>query len=327
MSGINPVGGASDVAASAARRAEPPSPNTPGATPRPSRADLALDVTQVALDIVGIFEPTPFADLANTGISLLRGDGWGALASAAGVIPYVGDAAKLGKLGKWAETVSNAVDLARRDPGFAQAVRPALQKVADAIRAIPEGVMNRLPNSARQQLSRISRQLDEALGTGTRPPSFTPSRTAPTGAADGVPTGTRATNAPNADPGFKRGIARENQSADILARNGYRVEQNPVLNDADRIAAGIAPGKNPDFRIEGRVFDAYSPQSSSAASVYNGIAQKVGAGQAHRIVVNLADSPVRPGDIQQALRNAPINGLQEVIVIDRAGGLHRTFPN
>lgn len=83
------------------------------------------------------------------------------------------------------------------------------------------------------------------LGTGTRAPSFIPSRTAPTNSVGGVPGGQRATNAPNAAPDFKRGIARENESADILTGRGYKVEQNPHLTDADRAAAGIAPGKKP----------------------------------------------------------------------------------
>lgn len=244
-----------------------------------------------------------------------------------GVVPYVGDTAKLGKLGKWAQTIGNAVDLAKRDPGFAQAVRPALQGVQDAIRAIPQGALDALSATARQHLARIGRQVDEVLGTSTRAPSFIPSRTAPTGAPGGTPLGRRAANEPNADPGFKRGIARENEAADILAGKGYRVEQNPVLTDADRAAHGIEPGKNPDYRIEGRIFDGYSPQTGSVGGVYAGIAAKVEKGQAHRIVLNLGDSPVRPGDIQQALRDHPVQGLQEVIVIDRSGGVHKTFPN
>lgn len=325
MTGLNPVGRSSEVAANVTGGA------TPGqaarAAPTVSRTDLALDIAQIALDLVGIVEPTPVADLTNAGISVFRGDGWGALGSLAGVVPYVGDAAKLGKLGKWAQTISNAVDLARRDPGFAAAVRPALEKVQTALQSIPQSALDALPTSARQQLSRMSRQVDEALGTSTRPPSFVPSRTSPTGQIDGTPVGRRATNEQNADPGFKRGIARENQSADILAAQGYRVEQNPVLTDADRIQHGIAPGKNPDYRIEGRIFDGYAPQTTTAGGVYEGISGKVSSGQAHRIVVNLGDSPVRPGEIQQALRDNPIPGLQEVIIIDKGGTVHKTFPN
>ena len=90
----------------------------------PDLAELALDLTQVALDIVGIFEPTPFADGANTLISIGRGDWFGAITSAAGIIPYVGDAAKLGKLGRWAETVAKAVDAAASNPAAARRLNP-----------------------------------------------------------------------------------------------------------------------------------------------------------------------------------------------------------
>lgn len=159
-----------------------------------------------------------------------------------------------------------------------------------------------------------------------RAPKFVPARTNPTGVLNGKPGGVRATNLPNAGPGFKRGIARENQSADILARQGYRVEQGPRLSHADRLRDGIGPGKNPDYRIEGRVFDGYAPTAPTPRGVYDGVAGKVSAGQTHRVVVNLGDTPVRPGEVQGLFRQRPIPGLQEVIVIDRRGGVHRTFP-
>ena len=131
-----------------------------GATPAggPGGAALALDVTQLALDVVGIFEPTPFADLTNTAISAGRGDWWGAGLSIVGVIPYVGDLAKLGKLGKWAETVSNAVSLAARDPGFRQLVEPSLRRISDAIGTAP---LDSLPASARETLLGIKKDIDD----------------------------------------------------------------------------------------------------------------------------------------------------------------------
>ncbi|MDO5088132.1 MAG: hypothetical protein Q4D74_11090, partial [Comamonadaceae bacterium] len=56
--------------------------------------ELALDLTQIGLDIVGIFDPTPISDGSNALISLFRGDFLGAGLSAVSMIPYVGDAAK-----------------------------------------------------------------------------------------------------------------------------------------------------------------------------------------------------------------------------------------
>ena len=98
----------SSAASQAARHAPPPPvDNAARAGARQAdAAELALDVTQMALDIVGLVDPTPISDGANGLISLARGDWLGAGISAVSMIPYVGDAAKLGKLGRYAETTA-----------------------------------------------------------------------------------------------------------------------------------------------------------------------------------------------------------------------------
>ncbi|GAA0480743.1 hypothetical protein GCM10009096_23540 [Parasphingorhabdus litoris] len=136
--------------------------------PGPDVATLALDLGQIALDIVGIFEPTPFADGANTLISLGRGEWLNAGLSALGIIPYVGDLAKLGKLGKWAQTISNGIELAVRNPAARAALEPALQRIADAVNAIPDGAMRSLPDDAQQAIRGMKAQLDEFFGAGAR---------------------------------------------------------------------------------------------------------------------------------------------------------------
>lgn len=128
---------------------------------------LALDLTQMALDIVGIFEPTPFADGSNAIISIFRGE-WGqAGLSALGIIPYLGDAAKLGKLGKWAKTLTNAIEAAASNPAVRKAIEPALKKVADALNSIPQSVLDKLPASARDQLTAMKTKLDDFLKTAS----------------------------------------------------------------------------------------------------------------------------------------------------------------
>lgn len=129
------------------------------------RQELILDLGQMALDVVGLVDPTPISDGANGVISLFRGDFLGAGLSAVSMIPYVGDAAKLGKLGKWAETVSKAADLAKVDSAFAAAAKPALEKLKDAIDALP---LDKLPDSARETLQTAGRKLDEALAARPR---------------------------------------------------------------------------------------------------------------------------------------------------------------
>lgn len=128
----------------------------------------ALDLTQIGLDIVGIFEPTPFADGSNAIISAFRGNWGDAALSVAGIIPYAGDLAKLGKLGGWANKVANAVDLAMSNPAARQALEPALRKIKDAIDAAPDAVMRGLPAGARESIERMSTKLDELYGGATR---------------------------------------------------------------------------------------------------------------------------------------------------------------
>ena len=125
-----------------------------------AQKELGLDLTQMGLDVAGLFDPTPISDGANGVISLLRGDWLGAGISAISMVPYIGDAAKLGKLGTWGKTVMNAVEIAKTDSAFAKAVGPALGKISDAIGAAPKALLDRLPQSARDTLAGMKRQID-----------------------------------------------------------------------------------------------------------------------------------------------------------------------
>jgi hypothetical protein len=140
--------------------------------------------------------------------------------------------------------------------------------------------------------------------------------TKPSGEIGGSPEGKRATNKANADPEFKRGIQRENESADILADAGYKIEQQPVT----------AGPKNPDFRIEGKIFDNYAPTTRSPRGVRDGIAAKVEKGQADRIVLNMSDTNVQRFALRQELANKPISGLKEIIMIDKLGNIIHFYP-
>ena len=62
-----------------------------------------------ALDIAGVFDPTGLADIANAGFQYREGDMLGAAISAVGVLPYVGDLAKAGKIGKDVKLIGEAV--------------------------------------------------------------------------------------------------------------------------------------------------------------------------------------------------------------------------
>jgi Contact-dependent growth inhibition CdiA C-terminal domain len=128
--------------------------------------------------------------------------------------------------------------------------------------------------------------------------------------------GARHSIRPNDDAATTRSLQRENESASILARVGYDIEQNPSV-----------PGsKNPDYRIEGRIFDNYAPTTGNARNIASWIQEKVDDDQADRIVLNLADSPVGLGQLSAQLHDWPIAGLKEVIVIDRQGNVLHFYP-
>jgi len=161
---------------------ENPTPPTPANDAGPDPVTLGLDLTQLALDITGIIEPTPISDGSNTIISagraigsLFSGDFGGAgghalngVLSAAGILPYLGDAAKAGKVGKWAQTISDSIGAVVANPALRGALEPALRQVKNAVDAIPQGAIDKLPGSARDAINRMKSQLDEFFGAGAR---------------------------------------------------------------------------------------------------------------------------------------------------------------
>jgi hypothetical protein len=89
----------------------------------PITAAAALDALQVGLDVVGTFEPTPFADLTNATISAARGNWFDAAVTAAGALPGLGDSLKALKYSEEALAV-------------ARGVRHHAEEAADAARAL-----------------------------------------------------------------------------------------------------------------------------------------------------------------------------------------------
>lgn len=148
----------------------------------PDAVQLGLDLGQMALDLTGIVDPTPISDGSNAAISLGRsigslfsGDWSGAGAhalnagiSAVGIVPALGDIAKAGKVGKWAQTVADAVGAAAHNPALRETLEPALREVRGLVDRIPQGALDALPSSARESVERMKTQLDEFFEGGTR---------------------------------------------------------------------------------------------------------------------------------------------------------------
>lgn len=114
---------------------------------------------------------------------------------------------------------------------------------------------------------------------------------------------------PNASAENIRSLQRENEGAAILSQNGYHVEQNPVT-----------PGvKNPDYKINGEVFDNIAPKTNSVRNIYDRALEKVNSGQTNNVVINLADTKASVSDLQKQFSDWPIKGLDKVIIIDQSG--------
>ena len=139
---------------------------------------LLLDVGQFTLDVLGVFEPTPVADLTNAVVSLIRRDLAGALASCAGAIPYVGDFAKLGKAPGYLKSVERAVQLSRSNARFGTLARPLLEALYTVLDRLPTGRIPPVPRDAIERMrdviadglpgvwramSRLDRLTDELL--------------------------------------------------------------------------------------------------------------------------------------------------------------------
>ncbi|MFI8711667.1 hypothetical protein [Brevibacillus brevis] len=101
---------------------------------------------------------------------------------------------------------------------------------------------------------------------------------------------------------------RENEAAEILAQNGYDIEQNRKV-----------PGtkKDPDYLIGGVVFDCYSPAGSTVprnvASTLD--RKKISKGQTRRIILNLRDWEGNVSELKKQFKDWPIKNLDEVIAI------------
>ena len=95
-----------------------------------------LDLAQMSLDMVGVVDPTGVADIAGAVLALSRGQMASAMLSVIGLIPWVGDLAKAGKLGGYAKYVDNAVDLAIKNPPFKDEVAPLLIRIEEQLHAL-----------------------------------------------------------------------------------------------------------------------------------------------------------------------------------------------
>jgi hypothetical protein len=139
------------------------------------------------------------------------------------------------------------------------------------------------------------------------PPRPTRGKVTPTGPIGGRPSGRPTHINPRDDAATQRSLRGENEAAETLAINGYRVEQNPPRQPN---------GKMPDYRIEGEIFDCYTPRAGKPPRGVSSEAEgKVKDGQAERVVLNLNDWDGDIAELRDQFRNYPVPGLKEVLVV------------
>lgn len=127
--------------------------------------DIKLDLVQFALDLVGLVNPA--ADVASAGISLWRGDFFGAAISAVSIIP-IGDVLKIAKLGKYAKTFETLVTrVVPNNPALYKELTPAMEQFRSLLATIPAG--NPSVETIREMVSRFFKNAElHRLSSGVK---------------------------------------------------------------------------------------------------------------------------------------------------------------
>ncbi|MBK9265693.1 MAG: DUF4150 domain-containing protein [Polyangiaceae bacterium] len=295
--------------------------------------ELAWEAAKLTVDGVGIVDPTPVCDLVGAGMALVDRDWAGAGLSVAGAaLPFAGDAIakplKASRAGvRMAKLWAKLEALTLRMSKLKDKVRKALDRVKDSIAKRRAGAGGAggggggLPEPPKPSGPGDGSVVAKAVKKDY---------TVPSGKPGGKPRGEPEPVQGNAETRHK--LARQHEAADTLAARGYDVEHNHDLR----------PGtsRKPDYRIEGRYFDCYTPTVSKTKPRPNNksphgtkaigrardeISEKVAKRQTDRVVVNLDDTDITPSEMQAILQRRPIDGLKEVITI-KNGNIQHIFP-
>jgi len=110
---------------------------------------LLVELVQATADVLGFVDPTPTCDGISMIISLSQGDFFGATLSIVSMVPFIGDAAKLGKLPKYQKVLNKAIAQAKKSTRFETLVKPLLVRLQDSLERLPEFLPNKLAEQVR----------------------------------------------------------------------------------------------------------------------------------------------------------------------------------
>ncbi|AIQ60714.1 hypothetical protein PBOR_30110 [Paenibacillus borealis] len=123
----------------------------------------------------------------------------------------------------------------------------------------------------------------------------------------------------NYTKGDSHGVKKENETADVFADRGYDIEMLDEVNGGN--GRGIKETSNPDFLIEGKVFDCYAPTiDANVDNILRNIRTKTKS-QAERIVLNLDGftsakiTEITEGVLRKANPNGDLKNLQEILIV------------
>jgi hypothetical protein len=156
--------------------------------------------------------------------------------------------------------------------------------------------------------------------------------TDPTGQPGGTPKGPSTPIDPGASAENRRSLSRENEVAALLADSGYAVRQNPTESEAAKARQDSGdqgtPRSKPDYLIEDRVFDCYSPNPDTGVrNVWSYVKDKIKREQTERVIVDLKDWRGDISEIRRQFHDWPINNLKEVKLVDHSGKVVQLLPD
>ncbi len=86
------------------------------------------ELLSAALDIAGVFDPSGACDALNASLYAKKGKWWDAGVSMAGVIPFVGDVAKAGRIGKDVKIIKETIESVQKAKSTSSLRRSAVRK-------------------------------------------------------------------------------------------------------------------------------------------------------------------------------------------------------
>nr|CTQ92313.1 hypothetical protein [Kibdelosporangium sp. MJ126-NF4] len=177
-------------------------------------------------------------------------------------------------------------------------------------------------NSAMDKTGEFATKGEPGAGRGGKPgdqptPPSSMAHTKPSGKPDpNAKPGGSPTDTSSGSPEKREGLRIENDSAVILAKAGYKISQNTGEK-------GTNGTSDPDYNMEGKLWDCYAPISNKRDQVRGELREKVKK-QSGSIVINMERSPMTLDEMKALLPH--VRGLEEAKIIDRNGNIIDAFP-